>query len=96
MDLDLDLDLCRDESDFGRAPAFGDNGRCRSRNVVVQTSSRTDKFGPLDSVFSYSLRSLLKSNKKITLKSPMCDRLSLEDLGVYLIARARARARTLQ
>lgn len=59
--MDPDPDLCHGAPDFARAPASGDNDRCRSRNVVAQTSFRTNKFGLLDSVSWYSLRSLWKS-----------------------------------
>lgn len=49
--MDLDLDLCHDAPYSGYAPVSAGNDRYRSRNVVVQTSFRINKFGLLYSVF---------------------------------------------
>lgn len=45
-------------SGSGRAPASGDNDRCRSRNVAGPTSSPTDTSAPRDNESWYSLRSV--------------------------------------
>lgn len=51
-------------SGSGRAPASGDNDRCRSRNVAGPTSSPTDTSAPRDNESWYSLRSLQRKKEE--------------------------------